>query len=296
MLMIKICLFFLLFAGCSSMSSTSDHAHVIQFEPAQPIRIALVLGGGGAKGIAHLGAIQELEKAGIRPDLIVGCSAGAIVGAFYADNPSLAKTDELFLSLKKADLIDTSFFSSRFGFVQGKKLQKFMQKNLSSQKFDELKIPLIGVATDLFTGETVELSQGTIPMAINASCAVPGFFNPVFLHNRHLVDGGVASPLPIEIAKKYGAELIIAIDVSEELPTSKPSHFFGVARRSLEIAYLKLIAHSLEKADISIKMNFQDVGMFNEELNHHMYKEGQAQALKMLPAINNKMAILSSRC
>ena len=292
MFLIKLFLFFLCFSGCTALKTPPPaETQLTEFKLDRPVRVALVLGGGGSKGIAHLGAIQELEKAGIRPDLIIGCSAGAIVGAFYADEPNLEHAEKLFLKLKRSDLLDTSFLGARFGAVKGKKLQDFMKKNLSSQSFHDLQIPLIVVATDLFTGNIVELSQGDISSAINASCALPGLFKPVLLHDRYLVDGGVSSPLPIEIAKKYGAELIIAIDVSEELPSSKPSHFFGVAKRGIEISYRKLIAHSLEKADIAISMNFKDIGMFSEHLNQEMYEHGQLQARNALPEIEKMLAL-----
>ena len=285
----------LLLAGCAALHSPDQgSSHVMQFEAKEPVRIALVLGGGGSKGLAHLGAIQELEKAGIRPDLIVGCSAGAIIGAFYADSPDLSHAEKLFLDLKKSDLLDTSFFGSRFGVVQGKKLRSFMDKNLSAQTFTDLKIPLIVVATDLFNGETVELSQGELSSAVHASSALPGLFKPVVLHGKHLIDGGITSPLPVEVARKYGAQIVIAIDVSEELPSAKPKHMFGVAKRGIEISYRKLIAHSLEKADVAIKMSFQDIGMFSEHLKSEMFKEGQKQARNRLPEIHKKIAELKS--
>ena len=149
-----------LMASCSSLyvHPTAENS-VPPFETKKPIRVALVLGGGGARGLAHLGAIRELEAAGIRPDLIVGCSAGAIIGAFYADDPELTRIENLLLSLRKADLLDTNIFRSRFGVVRGKMLRKFMKRHLHAKTFSELKIPLIVIATDLFTGEVVELSQ-----------------------------------------------------------------------------------------------------------------------------------------
>ncbi len=275
---------YFLFTGCaSSYLQTVMQSELPVFESKSPIRIALVLGGGGSKGLAHLGAIKELEAAGIRPDLIVGCSAGSIVGAFYADDPDLNGVEKKLLALSKSDLLDMTW--SRFGLVEGKSIQNFMKKNLRSKTFDELKIPLIVVATDLDKGDAIELSQKEIAVAVGASCAYPGIFHPVFLHDRYLIDGGASSPVPVEVAKKYGAELIIAIDVSEKLPTSKPYHFFGIAKRGMEIAYRKLVEHSLARADISIRMEFQDVGMFSDHLNHQMYEHGRMKARSMLPQI-----------
>lgn len=279
---------FLIFTGCtSSYMLPVAQSEIPVFESKNPIRIALVLGGGGSKGLAHLGAIRELEAAGIRPDLIVGCSAGSIVGALYADEPELNGVEKTLLALSRSDLLDMTL--SRFGLVEGKSLQNFMKKNLRSKTFDELKIPLIVVATDLDNGDAIELSQRDIAVAVGASCAYPGLFHPVFLHDRYLIDGGASNPVPVEIAKKYGAEIIIAIDVSEKLPTSKPYHFFGIAKRGLEIAYRKLVEYSLAQADISIRMEFQDVGMFSDHLNHQMYEHGRLKVRSMLMQIKEKL-------
>lgn len=259
------------------------------FKPKQKISLALVLGGGGARGLAHLGAIHELEAAGIRPDLIVGCSAGSIVGAFYADDPRIERMEKILLKLKRGDMMDLSL-SSRYGFVQGKSLQKFMKKNLSAQTFSALQIPLIVVATDLLSGETVEISHEQIAAAVSASCAVPGVFKPQLLKGRYLVDGGVTSPLPVAVAKKYGAQLVVAIDVSERLATAKPSHLLGVAKRGAEIAYRKLIEHELAQADISVQMEFDNVGMFDDEHNDQLYEWGRLKAREKIPEIKKMLA------
>ncbi len=220
--------------------------------------------------MAHLGAIKELEAAGIRPDLIIGCSAGSIVGGFVQDNPELTGVEEMVFKTTRSNLMETTWFS-REGVVEGKALQNFLKKQLRSKTFAELKIPLIVIATDLFTGETVELSEQDLPLAVNASCAFPGVFHPVLLHGRYLIDGGTSNPVPVEIAKKYGAEIIIAIDVSEKLPSSKPSHLFGIAKRGLEIMYRNFIEKSLLHADVSIRMEFQDVGIFSDNLNAQLF-------------------------
>ncbi len=284
--------FSLLFASCTSLyvPHTACPKEIPPFQTEKPIRVALVLGGGGSRGLAHLGAIRELEAAGIRPDLIVGCSAGAIIGAFYADDPDLTRMENLLLSIKKSDLLDASLFKSRFGLVRGKILQRFMKRHLHAKSFKDLKIPLIVVATDLFTGDIVELCHKKIPVAIRASCAFPGIFQPVLLHNRFLIDGGAACPIPVDIARKHGAQIVIAIDVSEKLSEVKPSHLLGVARRGIDISYQKFVDQSIAKADIPIKMDFQDVGMFADHMNNKLYEHGRAKILSMLPEIQEKIA------
>ncbi|MBS0647737.1 MAG: patatin-like phospholipase family protein [Verrucomicrobia bacterium] len=265
--------------------SSGTPGEVPAFELKTPVRIALVLGGGGSKGLAHLGAIQELEAAGIRPDLIVGCSAGSIVGALYADDPALQGVEKTLLSLTRSHLLDLTFLKSRFGWVEGKALQSFMSKNLRSKTFDELKIPLIVIATDLYSGDAVELSHKEISTAVGASCAYPGIFKPVFLYERYLIDGGASNPIPVEVARKYGAEIVIAIDVSEKLPSVMPYHFFGIAKRGVDIMYRRLVEQSLTQADISIRMEFQNVGMFSDHLNHQMYQQGRLKVRRLLPQI-----------
>jgi NTE family protein len=276
-------------ASCSALYIPHEPDQIQSFTPKNQTRLALILGGGGSKGLAHLGAIRELENAGIRPDLIIGCSAGAVIGAFYADEPDLHSVERTFLSLRKKDLLDTNFSGFPFGFIGGKSLQNFIRNNLRSQSFHELKIPLIVVATDLFTGEVIELWQHDIATAVNASCAFPGIFNPIFLHNRYLIDGGSSCPLPVEIARKYGAGVVIAIDVSEKLSTEKPYHFFGIAKRSVEIGYKTLIQHSLTHADIGIQMEFENVGMFSDHLNDHLYQRGREKMREVLPLIQAKL-------
>lgn len=284
--------------GCRSKSTDSTDSTALielpKFEPKKPIRIALALGGGGSKGLAHLGAIQELEAAGIRPDLIIGCSAGAIAGAVYADQPELGGAPENWINLKRADLLDYAFFKPLFGLVEGKSLQKFVHNKLNAKTFGELKIPLILVATDLNSGDIIELCDGDIAPAVRASCAYPGFFKPVSLYGRTLVDGGAACPVPVSIAKKYGADVVIAIDLSEKLPKSGPKHLFDVAKRSLEIAYLKFVEQSLSQADVVIKMNFNQVGTFTDNVNEILYEHGRTAARCQIPEIMKKLSALNT--
>jgi NTE family protein len=203
----------------------------------EKIRVALILGSGGSKGLAHLGVLKELEEAGIKPDLIVGCSSGAIIGALYADDPDLARIEKLFMKMRRSDLFDFSLFDARFAIASGKRLELFLKKNLKARRFEDLKIPLIVAATDLREGSEVELGAGELIPAIRASSALPGFFPPVLFLGRYLVDGGVSNPIPVSLAKKYGAEIVIAVDIGEVLSKEDPTHFFHVASRSLHIGY-----------------------------------------------------------
>ncbi|WP_316355670.1 patatin-like phospholipase family protein [Candidatus Neptunichlamydia sp. REUL1] len=264
----------------------SEPDPIPQFQlPPQPVKVALVLGGGGSKGLAHVGVLHELEQAGIHPDLIVGCSSGAIIGALYADQPHVKRLESLLTNLKRSDILDFSLFSSPFGFVKGFLLKSFLMENLKARRFEQFQIPFIAVATDLSTGELIEFGGGEIIPAVHASAAVPGVFDPVKYLGRYLVDGGAADPIPADVAKKYGARVIIAVDVGEDLSSKEPYHLFHVAQRSLEISYRRLSEYVTRDADVVIRMNFQDLGMFSDRYNQEIYKHGRETAREMLPQI-----------
>jgi len=252
--------------------------------PKTPIKVALVLGGGGSKGLAHLGVLYELEQVGIYPDLIVGCSSGSIVGALYADNPHVKRLESLLINLKRSDVIDYSLFA-RHGLIKGISLRNFLERELQSITFEELKIPLIVVATDLKTGELVELGGGEIVPALEASSAVPGMFKPIRYLGRYLIDGGVANPVPVDVAKKFHPQVIIAVDVGEELGTEDPLHLFGIAKRGFNISYRKLSEYVTQNADIVIRMHFQNLGMFSDMFNRQIYEHGRYKTREQLPMI-----------
>ncbi|MGH2612756.1 MAG: patatin-like phospholipase family protein [Rhabdochlamydiaceae bacterium] len=285
-----ILLLLILLTGCHSVyMPPTETVELPSFEAKKPIHIALVLGGGGSKGLALLGAIQELDAAGIRPDLIVGCSAGAMAGALYADGQELNGLEKNFLTLKRADILDFSYFRPLFGIVEGKSIQNLVRRTLHAKTFEALKIPLIVVATDLYSGDVVEICHGDIPSAVGASCAFPGIFKPVQLFGRYLVDGGASCPVPVSVAKKHGAEIVIAIDVTGKLPATAPQHLIGIGKRSIDIAYRKFVELSLSQADIVIKMEFEDCGTFTDHLNEHLYEQGRKTVRNMLPEIQKRL-------
>lgn len=288
------CLLLSLFclSGCSHYALVRGQPSSLpSFElPRTRPKIALVLGGGGTKGLAHVGVIRELEDAGIHPDLIVGCSSGALVGALYADHPDVCHLEDLLLDLRRKDLMDFSLFSSPFGFVKGNSLEKFLKENLTVSFFDQLKIPLIVVATDLYTGELVELGGGALIPALCGSSAVPGVFKPFSYLGRYLVDGGAVDPVPVRVAKRCGAQVVIAVDVGERLSDQKIGHFLSVVKRSLAISYRQLSKESVRDADILLQMNFQELGMFSDDHNQEIYEAGRFKTKELLSFIEKTIA------
>jgi NTE family protein len=283
--LIFICLMILM-SGCQTKFYLPDNPRPLPECPIKhEVRLALVLGGGGARGMAHIGVLEEFERVGIPIDLIVGCSAGSIVGALYADCRKASHVKELLKPLKKWDILDINVWRCRYGFVEGRSIRQFLKKNLRARYFEELCIPLCCAATDLVEGEIICLNSGPIIPAVHASAAVPFVFCPVYLHDRLLVDGGVADPIPVCMAKKNNAQVIVAVDLSELLPKTCPTNLFGVAARSAEIKFLLQSESCVKEADIVIRPELGDIGLFDDRNNDLVYEAGRKAAQEAIPQI-----------
>ena len=251
----------------------------------RPVRVALVLGSGGAKGFAHVGVLEEFEKANIPIDLIVGCSAGSLVGCLYADCPRYERLKSLLPLMNSNFLLDLNIWKARYGLCQGRSMRKFLCDNLQAKAFDELKIPFFTVATDLCNGELVAIGGGPIAPAVEASCAIPLVFAPVELHGRVFVDGGVIDPVPVRIASFFEPEIIVAVDLQNLLPRTFPVNLFGVAKRSAEINFMWQSESCIKGADVVIKPKLRDIGTFDDEYCNYIYYAGRAAARKAIPQI-----------
>lgn len=181
----------------------------------QRFKTALVLGGGGARGWAHLGVLHALEERGMKPDLVVGTSMGGLVGAAYAAERWLA-LEAAARQLEWRDVMRhfIEFNLPHSGLVDGQKILEFLRKQISSCKIEEMKLPFIAVATDVYSGDEVILREGDMLDAIRATIAVPGIFTPVVHGDRILVDGGLVNPVPVSVARAAGAKKIIAVDIN----------------------------------------------------------------------------------
>lgn len=303
MKIVKYFILAIVLAGCNYKFKINYNiksgAPPIQIE--KKVKVALVLGGGGAKCIAHLGVLSVLEKNNIPIDLIVGTSGGSIVGSLYADKPNASQLKNEYFAFKQADLISFSLLSAldgarslRSSIVNGENGEKFLQQNLKAKTFDKLKIPFIAVATDVVTGKTVALDRGPIPPAVRASYSIPGLFAPVTLYGKTLVDGGVTAPLGIEIAKEYDPEIIIAVDVSYGITESNVSNMIELTYKSLSITYYTLNNLLAKEADILIKPDVKDVGLFDDHKREELYRAGVEAATKALPEIKRKLNALKA--
>lgn len=286
---IHVCLFLLILSVLSSCETKldlpEDPPFIPECLPPEQVRLALVLGGGGAKGMSHVGVLAEFEKAGIPIDLIVGCSAGSIVGALYADCPNACYIKEVLKPLRTWDILDINIWYGRFGLVQGGALRRFLRSHLSCRCFEELQIPFCVVATDLIAGEIVCINSGPIIPAVHASAAVPFVFSPVYIYKRWLVDGGVADPVPVRTARKTGAVVVVAVDLSGLLPRTCPTNLFGIATRSAEIKFMLQSESCTDGADIVIRPELGDMGLFDDKNPEHVFQVGCSAARAAIPQI-----------
>lgn len=260
------------------------------FNVPKNIRVALVLGSGGVRGMAHVGVIEELEKAGVPIDLIVGCSAGSIVGALYADNPSVDEIYDSVWKMRTHTILDIDIWHCRYGLSQGKAMLQVLDDDLEATTFEELKIPLVVVASDLYSGELVPMGSGDLVKAVRASSSIPFVFVPCEHMGRILVDGGVINPVPVKVAFDLGAEIIIAVDLSELLEKTCPTNLFQVATRSAEIAFLWQNQECTRHASVVIRPKTCGVGCFNDKMKELLYEAGKEAALKEMPKILELLA------
>lgn len=257
----------------------------------EKVGVALALGGGGSKGFVHLGVLEVLEENGIPIDLIVGTSAGSIIGALYADYADSKMLKENILHINKWDILDFSIFHSLHFFVdvrgpvQGYYLEEFLVKNMTVNNMEDLRIPFIAVASDIENDRSVPISSGPVATAVHASSAIPPVFTPVKEYGMFLVDGGVTEPVPVATARQYNPKVLISVDIStpgDDLPLN---NMWDVTNKSLYISYYQLSRMQSLGADVSIHPNLNGFGMFDDSESLKLYGIGRAEALKAMPAI-----------
>jgi NTE family protein len=261
--------------------------------PKPPLKIALALGGGAARGFAHIGVIKALEAQGIVPDIVVGTSAGSVVGALYASGMSGFELQNLALQMEENMLVDWAFPNR--GVLKGEALQGFINqkvKNLSVQKMPK---PLGVVATDLQSGEMVLFRRGDTGMAVRASSAVPGMFQPVEIGGRDYVDGGLTSPVPAQSARAMGADFVIAVDISNVSRRDKLTGTLDVLLQTFAIMGHTIGRHELEDADVVVRPKTAAVSSTDFEGRHLAIMEGEKAAAAVMPELKAKLARARAR-
>lgn len=258
----------------------------------RPAKIALVLGAGASKGFAHIGVIKVLESNNIPIHMIVGTSAGSFVGSFYAYGFDAYQLQKIALEIKKSDIVDLMFPDN--GFIQGIKLESFVNKMLNNTVLEKLKIPFFAVATDIQSGTEIIFGKGNTGTAVRASCSIPGVFTPVKIGNKFYVDGGVVSPVAVDAAKKLGADVVIAVDISSDNQSPPPKNTIETLLQSINIMYSKLAISQLTKADVIIKPRVGHIASYDFDKRHEAIMEGEKAALEALPKINDIISKLKN--
>jgi NTE family protein len=256
--------------------------------PVVKLRIGLALGGGAAKGFAHIGVIKMLEANGIHPDVVSGTSAGSVVGALYASGMDAFQLQETANALDQASIRDVRLFSG--GVVQGQKLQDYVNQQVKNRPLDKLNVPFAAVATQLETGQRTVFVRGNTGQAVRASSSVPGVFEPVEINGKHYVDGGVVSPVPVDAARQLGADVVIAVDISSKANGTNPQGMLGIVGQSISIMGQKLGEQELARADVVIRPKVNQIGSTDFEQRDQAILEGERAALAAIPAIKAKMA------
>jgi len=248
---------------------------------AKPVKIGVALGGGAAKGFAHIGVIKMLEANGFEPVVVSGTSAGSVVGALYASGMNAFDMQQKAVSLDQASIRDVRLFSG--GLIQGQKLQDYVNAQVANKPAEQLKKPFAAVATQLETGERAVFVRGNVGQAVRASSAVPGVFEPVTIGGKTFVDGGVVSPVPVDAARQLGAEFVIAVDISSKASGQRPSGLLGTVNQSIAIMGQRPGEQELARADVVIRPQVLDIGAADFEQRGRAILEGEKAAMAAMP-------------
>jgi NTE family protein len=225
-----------------------------------------------------------LEAHGIRPDLIVGTSAGSVVGALYAGGYNAADLESIALELETSTFRDVTFPNR--GFVKGELLQDFINRKLDNRSIEQLEIPFAAVATDLGTGELIVFTQGNTGMAVRASSSIPGIFQPVRIREHDYVDGGLVSPLPVSVARNMGADIVVAVDISLKPRDSLAlESTIDVLRQSIAIMTNLIAAHQTAEADIVISPSLHLSGLQGFDEKESAITAGERATEQVLPQL-----------
>jgi len=256
--------------------------------PPTPPRIGLALGGGAARGFAHIGVIQALEEAGIRPDLVVGTSAGSLVAALYASGRRAAELVQLADAMDESAITDWAFPGR--GLIRGEALARFVREHTGGRTIEQLALPLGIVATDLDSGAPILFQRGDIGIAVRASSAVPAVFQPVRIGAREYVDGGLVSPVPVRFARQMGAELVIAVDISAAPEGNATGDAMRMLLQTFAIMGRSINSFELRDADVVLRPRLAGVSGADFAARKRSIQAGRDATLAALADLRSRIA------
>ena len=281
----------LLAAGCQTVPPPAPAAPTALPLPPRPPRIGLALGGGAARGFAHIGVIQVLEESGIRPQLVVGTSAGSMVAALYAAGMSGAELGMLAVGMDESALTDWSFPGR--GVIRGEALARYVREQTGGRTIEQMKLPLGIVATDLDSGQPILFQRGDPGTAVRASSAVPAVFQPVKIGEREYVDGGLVSPVPVRFARQMGAELVVAVDISSPPEGQATGDAMRMLLQTFAIMGKSINVFELRDADVVLRPRLNGVGGADFSARQRAILAGREAALAGLGDLRARIAALT---
>jgi NTE family protein len=282
----------LLLAACASPPPAVKPSEPVAQAPAPKKipKVGLALGGGAARGFAHIGVLQVLEEEGIQAQFVAGTSAGSLVAAFYASGKSGSQLTWLADAMDESQLTDWTLPFTGRGVLRGEALGRYVNSQLNGLKIEDMKIPLGIVATDLQTGDGILFRRGDVATAVRASSAVPSVFEPVRIGNKDYVDGGLVSPVPVRYVKQMGAQYIIAVDISSRPEDAKTSDIFKVLMQTFSIMGKSISNLELAQADLVVRPVLPDVGSAEFSARKKSIEAGRAAMKLALPQVKAALA------
>lgn len=288
-------------SACATTSQTPSPLPTEQAVPPAPVppvarakpRLGLALGGGAARGLAHIGVIKALETQGLVPDIVVGTSAGSVVGALYASGIGAFDLQQIAFRMEESKLTDWAIFER--GFLKGEALERFVNQSVGNKPIEGLRRKFGAVATDLASGEPIVFSTGNVGMAVRASSAIPEVFSPVTIRGRDYVDGGLVSPVPARAARQLGADVVIAVDISGRPSGKKNAGSIDMLMDTIAIMGNTLATYELREADVVIRPDIAGLPRSSFELRHEAILRGERAGFAAIPRIREALAAFGSR-
>jgi NTE family protein len=277
----------LLLGACAT--APQEPAVLPQPAAKRPPKIGLALGGGAARGFAHVGVIQVLEEAGLRPDLVVGTSAGSLVAALYASGRTGGQLQQVAQDMEEAAFTDWTLPIFSRGMLRGEALARYVNAQVSGKLLEQMPLPLGIVATDLNSGQGVLFQRGDTGTAVRASSAVPAVFLPVKIGSREYVDGGLVSPVPVRYARQMGAELVVAVDISSSPEGNPAGDTLQILLQTFAIMGKSINGYELREADVVVRPALAGVGGADFTARRRAIEAGRAAMQRLLPQLKAAM-------
>lgn len=256
--------------------------------PPRPPRIGLALGGGAARGFAHIGVIQVLEEQGIKPDFVVGTSAGSLVAALYASGKNGVELGQLAEKMDESAITDWMFPGRAL--MRGEALARYVRQQTGGLSIEAMKKPLGIVATDLGNGQPILFQRGDPGVAVRASSAVPAVFEPVKIGGREYVDGGLVAPVPVRFARQMGADIVIAVDISASPEGNPTGDVMKMLLQTFAIMGRSINYYELKEADVVVVPKLAGVSSADFTARRLSVLAGREAMLTMLPALKERIA------